>query len=242
MSSLTSLHRESLKEYITKRRLSKAAQEILIGKNKLIDIAFQYGYNSYEGFSRAFKKFYGCSPRFFKSRGKSIELLPRIYVVDIHNKKRKTYMVTVSNIEEYLLIAQEEYEVGAYILCFDIDHFESYNKRYGWKVGNQVIKAAASRIDRYIGEEMKSYHIGGDEFIVLTKAIEKGKVFEMVEQILAAGKESFSINGEAIQFNLSIGIASVKTESEEGEALLAYAQDALVKAKLTGRNKAYYVG
>lgn len=236
------LHKESLKEYITKRRLSQAAEEVLRADKKIIDIAFRYGYHSYEGFSRAFKKFYGCAPSLFKLKGRAIELLPRFYVVDGHNNKGDVYMITVSNMEEYLLATQGTYEVGAYILCFDIDHFGSYNKRYGWEVGDLIIEAAASRIDCHLDEDMISYHIGADEFIIQTKTMEKGKLLEIVERILVAGQDVLSIKGEQIQFNLSVGIAKVQSEEISSEEAVAYAQNAMCKAKQEGRNKYYYIG
>ena len=48
-------------EYICARKLTLAAKDVLEG-NKVIDIALNYGYESPESFSKAFKKFHGISP------------------------------------------------------------------------------------------------------------------------------------------------------------------------------------
>lgn len=51
----------SLSEYIKTRRLVLANEE-LAGGAPVTDVAFKYGYNSVEGFSRAFKSFSGYLP------------------------------------------------------------------------------------------------------------------------------------------------------------------------------------
>lgn len=50
-----------LSEYIKKRKLSMANQDLLEGQT-VTDVAFKYGYQSVEGFSRAFKNWSGYPP------------------------------------------------------------------------------------------------------------------------------------------------------------------------------------
>ncbi|EGO6530085.1 GyrI-like domain-containing protein [Enterococcus faecalis] len=51
----------SLAEYIKKRRLAEANLALLAGE-KVTDVAFKYGYQSIEGFSRAFRDWSGQAP------------------------------------------------------------------------------------------------------------------------------------------------------------------------------------
>lgn len=51
----------SVMEYIRKRRLSLAATELFEGR-RVIDIAFDYGFETQSGFTKAFRKEYGYSP------------------------------------------------------------------------------------------------------------------------------------------------------------------------------------
>ena len=51
-----------LGEYIRKRRLSCAAEELLTTQDSITTIAFRYGYESSAAFSRSFKAFHGISP------------------------------------------------------------------------------------------------------------------------------------------------------------------------------------
>jgi AraC family transcriptional regulator len=59
----------TLGEYIRNRRLSRAAQELLTSSLKVIDIAFKYGYESPESFTRAFHRLHGISPRDSRKEG-----------------------------------------------------------------------------------------------------------------------------------------------------------------------------
>ena len=52
----------TLADYIRKRRLSMAALDLLNGKEKIIDIAIKYNYDSSQAFSRAFKTMMGFLP------------------------------------------------------------------------------------------------------------------------------------------------------------------------------------
>lgn len=52
----------TLGEYIRNRRLSLAGSDLLRSDDRIIDIALRYGYDTPEGFSRAFARFHGASP------------------------------------------------------------------------------------------------------------------------------------------------------------------------------------
>ncbi|KGK90190.1 AraC family transcriptional regulator [Clostridium sp. HMP27] len=51
----------TLSEYIKNRKLSEANKDLLYGE-KVTDVAFKYGYQSIDGFTRAFKKWSGFLP------------------------------------------------------------------------------------------------------------------------------------------------------------------------------------
>lgn len=57
----------TLGEYIRNRRLTLAATELAGGKNTVLQIALKYGYESSEGFSRAFREFHGVNPNVIKT-------------------------------------------------------------------------------------------------------------------------------------------------------------------------------
>ena len=57
---------ETVMEYICRRRLFRAMDEILAG-SRIIDVAFRYGFESHSAFSRAFKREFGVSPSFLRT-------------------------------------------------------------------------------------------------------------------------------------------------------------------------------
>ncbi len=50
-------------EYLRRRRLTKAAQELCNSNTKIIDLAYKYGYKTPESFTKAFQKQHGLTPR-----------------------------------------------------------------------------------------------------------------------------------------------------------------------------------
>lgn len=49
-------------EYVRRRRLALAAVELVSTKEKIIDIAIKYGYDSPDSFTKAFTRFHGATP------------------------------------------------------------------------------------------------------------------------------------------------------------------------------------
>lgn len=66
-------------EYLRKRRLSQAAAELVNGSGKVIDVAFKYGYESPESFTKAFTRFHGVTPMQAK-KGSPIQFMSRYTV------------------------------------------------------------------------------------------------------------------------------------------------------------------
>ncbi|RPF53943.1 AraC family transcriptional regulator [Aquisalibacillus elongatus] len=68
----------TVSEYIRKRRLTRAAQELVAGEGKIIDLAIKYGYDTPESFSRAFRNIHGISPSQARKEGKSLKAFPKL--------------------------------------------------------------------------------------------------------------------------------------------------------------------
>ncbi|MFZ5952882.1 MAG: helix-turn-helix transcriptional regulator [Candidatus Rifleibacteriota bacterium] len=65
-------------EYLRARRLSRAAERLRDTPRKILDISLEVSFESHEGFLRAFKRRFGCSPSFYRRNTPPIPLfLPR---------------------------------------------------------------------------------------------------------------------------------------------------------------------
>lgn len=69
----------TLADYIRKRRLSDAGQEISIGREKIIDIAIKYQYNNPTAFSRAFEKFHGIKPSQVRKNPQGLQIYTKLH-------------------------------------------------------------------------------------------------------------------------------------------------------------------
>ena len=67
----------SLSSYIRNRRLSKAAIELQQGGVRIVDLAVKYGYETADGFSRAFRDWSGMNPSEVKSTD-AFKVFPRM--------------------------------------------------------------------------------------------------------------------------------------------------------------------
>ena len=70
----------SLGEYIRMRRLSLAGAELAGGKEKVIDVALKYGYDSPDSFAKAFQKFHGITPSQARIDGKTLKSFSRLSI------------------------------------------------------------------------------------------------------------------------------------------------------------------
>ncbi|MDO7907322.1 helix-turn-helix domain-containing protein [Paenibacillus sp. JX-17] len=77
------LTRETLSEYIRKRRLTRAAADLVETDLPLIELALTYGYQSQEAFSRAFKQYFGLSPQRYRNQGIHYENLYKSSLNDV---------------------------------------------------------------------------------------------------------------------------------------------------------------
>lgn len=66
-------------EYIKSRKMSLAGEELTKEGIRVIDVAFKYGYESPESFSKAFQRFHGITPRQVK-KGNELKLFNRMVI------------------------------------------------------------------------------------------------------------------------------------------------------------------
>jgi len=88
----------ALSEYIRRRRMFCAANDVLNTEEKIIDIAFKFGYESADAFSVAFKRTYNVSPSFARQNKVELEPFHRLfYTLSIKYIKGDINMKKISN-------------------------------------------------------------------------------------------------------------------------------------------------
>ena len=84
----------TLGEYIRLRRLSLAGVELANGKDKVIDIALKYGYDSPDSFAKAFQKFHGITPSQARADGSMLKSFSRLSIkISLEGGKTMNYRI-----------------------------------------------------------------------------------------------------------------------------------------------------
>lgn len=122
----------------------------------------------------------------------------------------------------------------------DIDHFKSFNDKYGHAVGDQVIQQVA----RSLGKSIRAHDLlcrwGGEEFCIMLFSLDIDGAFTVGERIRAtveheAGPSIRTTPG--LRVTGSVGVATGILGESDPEKLIEQADEALYAAKRTGRNR-----
>lgn len=70
----------SITDYIRRRRLTLAAQELINTEQKVIDLAYKYGYDSPEAFTKAFRKQHNLTPSEARKKQGQIQSYNRLVI------------------------------------------------------------------------------------------------------------------------------------------------------------------
>ena len=136
--------------------------------------------------------------------------------------------------------------------CFflDVDFFKKVNDTYGHQVGDQVLVAVASVIREQLRNNDVLARYGGEEFVALLANIDEAMAVDIAERIRKKIKALvIEAQNEVVSVTISIGSATYKpakrshlSSTEIGADLIHQADEALYKAKNSGRDKVVSAG
>jgi len=132
-------------DYIRNRRLSLAGEDLLHPKNRIIDVAMKYQYDTQEGFSKAFTRFHGITPSSVRKQKHSL----------------KTFRPLTIN-----LIIQGGFDMSRKL----IDHLPIHQLQYPWQGENYVFNGCMKFLMECIGEDVRYDYwffstVSGDSFV-----------------------------------------------------------------------------
>ncbi|MBW9245438.1 putative bifunctional diguanylate cyclase/phosphodiesterase [Pseudomonas paracarnis] len=118
----------------------------------------------------------------------------------------------------------------------DLDGFKQINDRYGHEIGDRLLVAVADRLKHSMRIEDTVARLGGDEFVLIL-GVRDPKVLESaLQRLLAALSAVYIIDGIGINISASIGVTLYPNDNENADTLLRHADQAMYKAKQSGRN------
>ncbi|MFC3293356.1 bifunctional diguanylate cyclase/phosphodiesterase [Modicisalibacter luteus] len=123
------------------------------------------------------------------------------------------------------------------VLFIDLDDFKPINDSLGHAAGDQLLKAAAGRLQGLLMPADTLARFGGDEFVIVLPSLDMlGRAGWLAEQALASLARPFEIKGRQVYVTASIGIATSQVAFQHPTELVQYADLAMYEAKKKGRN------
>jgi diguanylate cyclase (GGDEF)-like protein/PAS domain S-box-containing protein len=120
------------------------------------------------------------------------------------------------------------------IVLFDVDHFKSVNDTFGHQVGDEVLVAVAHILQESVRGTDITGRWGGEEFLVICPETPAEGAALLAEKIRAAIEaHAFPQVGTK---TASFGVATL-AEDEDIDGITKRADDALYRAKESGRNR-----
>jgi len=125
------------------------------------------------------------------------------------------------------------------VMMADIDAFKSINDSYGHSAGDLVLSEAARRIRTALRPYDSVGRVGGEEFLVLLPDCDAAIANMVAERVRASiSGEPFRVEEANLTVTVSIGITVNRQAPEaDGALLMRRADQALYRAKDTGRNR-----
>jgi diguanylate cyclase (GGDEF)-like protein len=139
--------------------------------------------------------------------------------------------------EEVQYALKKNYELS--VLMIDIDHFKSYNDRFGHRSGDIVLVHIADLLKGvFHAPNYIVSRFGGEEFLIILPMISKKEAINIAED-LRRGIQSgvIFLRRYPIRITVSVGVATCPGDANSWIDLIKQSDAAMYKAKQTGRNK-----
>lgn len=192
-------------------------------------------------------------PLFFKEKSSELILLILIYIISsvsliyikvtderkhferLSQRDPLTSLLNRRGFEQaYRSVDTKQFEG---LVIFDIDNFKAINDQYGHDVGDEVICAVATTLNRNTRSSDIVARFGGEEFVVYMQGENAEKMIEVVERLQ---KEVSHSSGKVIENGYTIsGGLSIKRMSDKVllDELVKLADNKLYTAKSNGKNQ-----
>ena len=204
-----------LADYITRRRITLAASDLLTTRDTVLDIALRYGYGSHEGFIRAFRRIWGETPSHFRQHRGFADIYPPLEL--LASDEGGTIMV--KQFDSTALYDAMKERNGTWAVAFDTVHLMRINDTYGRAAGDLVIAECIRRIDEARQEGMVFFRIGGDEFILLTGETDEAAAQRLADQVTAHNDEAIDCSGVKVTVAMRAALMMLDTQVPNKEML-----------------------
>ena len=137
-----------------------------------------------------------------------------------------------------LFKVMRRYEHSASMLMMDLDHFKNINDSYGHHVGDLALIAFTRVCQQEIRESDVLGRLGGEEYGLMMPETTVQNAQALAERIrMHTAAIEIPVGKKIIKITVSIGLVELSTVAQTLDDALRYADQAMYKAKLKGRNQ-----
>ncbi|MGO9701557.1 MAG: GGDEF domain-containing protein [Xanthobacteraceae bacterium] len=124
----------------------------------------------------------------------------------------------------------------ASLLIVDIDHFKSFNDRFGHAAGDVVLLRIARIVMATVGADDAVFRYGGEEFVVIAPGLTRTAALALGERIRRDVASHMDAEAAAPLVTVSIGLATCADDASDYDGMFECADRRLYLAKSAGRN------
>lgn len=192
-------------EYVARRKLTQAAEELLFTSRRVCDIAMEYGFESQEVFTRAFKKMWQEPPAVFRKNRMFWQLFPRqdFFCDDCGVFRRRFDLEDMRK----MLECREH----TWVVCFDMEApgIRCLKTAFGREGGERFVLDCLQRIEREMKTGDRLFRIAGDKFALLAVSEDCETVLGQAERILKRNGERVRYEGNDVALAMFGGIVEL---------------------------------
>ena len=126
--------------------------------------------------------------------------------------------------------SSKDYENNVAVAVFDVDHLATVNEAEGYEAGDQMLKLAATAIERSFADMGDCARIDGDEFAILMKDTKPGMISQRLLVLLEAVRKYNERAGAKLSVSFGYAVYS-GTEGLSVEALIRMAEKRMQEKK-----------
>jgi diguanylate cyclase (GGDEF)-like protein len=124
------------------------------------------------------------------------------------------------------------------VLFLDLDNFKIVNDSLGHHMGDELIQAAADRIQSVVRAADTVARIGGDEFVVLLEdLVDTREAIQVADRVLEALASELRLDDQSLNVSASIGIVFSSGGDANADDMIRQADLAMYAAKRHGRSQ-----
>jgi diguanylate cyclase (GGDEF)-like protein/PAS domain S-box-containing protein len=122
------------------------------------------------------------------------------------------------------------------MLFLDLDHFKHINDTLGHDIGDLLLQQIAHNISSVVRPNDIFARIGGDEFVIIFRDVDKTELLHILEQLMLLIHQPWMINEYELSVTASIGVVRYPEDGTSTIDLMKSADIAMYKSKSRGRN------